>query len=234
MSEPATEKAVAKTEKTPPPKPMGVQQRRDLAKLIDAEIDSLKGELNVFANELKLRRHQEIEEQFRAQEAEARAIEAEWMAYAEGLRQQGEAWLRERRERGFTVSNSRYGGSPISINQISVTVPAKDRALTEVDNIVAHQKMTAVQGLERQRLALQKDVLLDGLVSDKAKEFLGRMPDPRTLLAQVMDGAREAGLRPLRAANVQQIEGGVQVRHAHDEQALHIGEVLDPEEEDVD
>lgn len=231
MSEQTPEKALEKAEKTPVAKPMGAQQRRDLGKLIDAEIESLKGELNVFANELKLRRAQEIEEQYEEQERAARAVEAEWLNFSQGLRRQADEWMARKREEGFFISGAgRYNDSqPLVINSIKITVPAKERALKDADNIVAHQKMTALQGLERQRLALQKDVLLDGLVSDKAKEFLQRMPNPRELLAQVMEGAREAGLVPraVRGAHVQQIEGGVQVRHAHDEQAVVIGEVLD-------
>ena len=235
MTEPATEKATGKAEKTPAPKPMGAQQRRDLGKLIDAEIESLKGELNVFANELSMRRDREIEEEFEEQERQARAVEAEWLNFAQGLRRQADEWLQRKRNEGFYISGAgRYGDSqPITINSIKITVPAKERAKKDAQNIVSHQKMTAMQGLERQRLALQKDVLLDGLVSDKAKEFLSRMPNPRELLAQVMEGAREAGLtpRPIPQVQVQAIEGGVQVHHAHDEQAIHIGEILDPTEE---
>lgn len=227
---PTTEVSKTKEVATPVQKPMGATQRRDLSKLIDGEFESLKGELNVFANQLKIRRHQEIEAQFEEQERDGRRVEAEWLEFAQGLRRQADEWLRGKREEGFVVTASgRYGGDqPISVNPITVGLPAKERAIREADNIVTHQKMTAVQGLERQRLQLQKDLLLDGLVSDKAKEFLSKMPNPRELLAQVMQGAREAGLAPIDAPRVQQIEGGVQVHHDHgDQQAVYIGEVME-------
>jgi len=219
-----TEKAPAKVVE----KPMGATQRRDLAKLIDNDFESLKGELGVFANQLKIQRERQIEEEYEEQERQARQVEAEWNAFGADLRRQADEWMRRKREEGYQIGyGGRYGDEQaIKIGSIKVTVPAKERALKDVDNIVNHQKMTALQALERQRLQLQRDVLLDGLISTKARELLDKMPNPRELLAQVMQGAQEAGLIPAR--RVQQIEGGVQVRHGHDDpQAVYIGEILE-------
>lgn len=237
MSEQATETTTEQTEKAPTKevvrtteKPMGVQQRRDLAKLIDNDFESLFGELDVFANELRLRRHRQIEEEYREREEQARQVVAEWGAFTAGLRGQCDEWLARKRAEGFAAGGGRYGGAPYNFNSIEVSVPEKERALKEVDNLVAHQKMTARQSLERQRLAMQRDILLDGLGSGKARELLDKMPNPRELLAQVMEAARESGLVPreVQGASVQAIEGGVQVRYDHgDPQAVYIGEVME-------
>jgi len=237
VTEQSTETTPATTEKTPgkraevaKAKPMSATQRRDVQKLIDGEFEALKGDLGVFTNQLRIERARQIEEQFAERERQARQVEAEWQVVSAELRERADAWVRAKRDEGYTITaRDRYGnGVYCSFSPITVSIPEKDRALKEADNIVSHQKMTAIQALERQRLTMQKDVILDGLV-DQAKDLLAKMPNPRDLIAQILQGAREQGLAIANPPTIQQIEGEVQIRHDHgDQQAVYIGEVVDP------
>lgn len=235
MTEPATEQ----TEKAPTKtavekaaeKPMGATQRRDLAKLIDNDFDSIKGDIGVFVNELKMNRLRQIEEEFAGQEERARQVQREWHEFAAGLRRQADDWLTQKRAEGFIISGEgSYGrDQPVVTNNIKVSVPAKDRAIKDVDNLVSHQKMTAMQALERKRIQMQRDLLLEGLVSSRAKELLAGMPDPREMISDILANARQAGIG---GPVLQQIEGVVE-RHDHgDPQRVYVGEILD--EDDVD
>lgn len=227
------EKAPATKTKEIAPKPLSVTQRRDLGKLVDNNFEALKGELRVFANQLKIERERVINEEYAEREQQARQIEQDWRTFVAGLRTQCDEWIRARRDDGWTVEVSTrqsYDRQPsYAFGNIQVTVPEKERAIKEVDNFVEHQRMAALQALERQRLGLQQDILLDGLVSDKAREFLNRMPDPRSVLADIMTNAQRAGLTLTPVREVQQIEGGVDVHHAHDDARIVIGVIEDPD-----
>lgn len=230
----ATEKAPAKKEDKPQKqRHLTVTEKRDLAKLIDNDFEALRGEMQVFANELKRNRLTEIEGQVRGREEEARAALAEWRAVRAQCYELVDQFRRRWQDQGFRVGaeSNRYGdrNQMISmVDNVAVTVPEKDEALNNVANDVDHQYHKARTELERQRLQLQRDLLLTGLVSEEAQRLMAKMPDPRVMLLGAIRAANNPRLAAIEAVAAQQVGGEVaEPPVQQEEQRVHIPEVLD-------
>lgn len=228
-----TEKAPAKRERTDPRKrPLGVTERRQLEKLIDNDFQALKNQMKVFANDLKRQRKEEIEAEYRGQEAIIAEAQHAWHELRRELRQRVDEFILRYTTQGFRVQSGRYGDQRLVnfADTFELVIAQKETRLNEVGNDVEHQYMKAHNELERQRLAIQRELLLTGLVSDQAEQILKKMPDPRQVLLDAVRASNNPRLAAIEAAVVQEIGERQEerpVHHAHDERPVHIPEVVE-------
>lgn len=236
-----TENATEATEKTSGKKaeqktrPMGVQEKRDLAKLIDNDFQALRNEMEVFAGELERNRLQEIEAQYAEREEQAREAMAEWREIRQRCYDMVDEFKNRWQDRGFRMTSQSpdrlrrgYGEEVRMIamaDHIYALVPEKETALNNVQNDVRHQMQKAKTDLERSRITLQRQLLLTGLISEEAQKLLAQMPDPRGLLINAIQASGNRGLLAIDAVAVQQVEAPPPVQVV--DEGVHIPEVVE-------
>lgn len=215
--------------KEPAPKPMNSIERKALKEIIDGDFTVLRSEVKVYAGELTAAQQRRIEAEYVEADALCTQAEIEWNQLRRELTDRADRFFQEKRQLGLGVSianNYRSTSDAFSASPVTFTPRAKTSAISSIKNDVDHQVMKALNELDRQRLAMQREVLLTGLVTGGAKDLLDKMPDSRQVLFDALQ--ENPRLAAIQAVATQQVEG----RHAIEapvEARIHIPEVVENE-----
>lgn len=180
----------SKRKKTDTSRPLGITEKKEIAKIIDADFALLTGDIKQYAAELTRQRTQEVETEFADRAAETDVYRLRWEEMRTRWRAEYDTFRAACREDNLIIkSEDRYGSNRdiLSTSPIAFEIRGRAEALSEIKNEVDHVIKRAMHALEKKRMEAQRNLLMHGGLPQAAQDLLGAMPDPREVLLAAMD-----------------------------------------------
>jgi hypothetical protein len=187
------------------PKAMSATERKMVKEIIDGDFDRLRREVDMHCAELARRKSVEFTERWAGLQEACRQAERDWQQLQADIRTRVNAFLDRKRDEGLRIS-VRYNDPPVSFGrEVVFTSIARENAETEFNNQMERAKMIARNALDNQRSQIQREIVLTGIVSGQAKDFIDSQPDPREVMVKALGGNPDLA----QIFNLQVVEGQV-------------------------
>lgn len=172
-------------------RPLNQTERRALEKLVDNDFSALKSEIIAAAMAFKTEQEEVIRAEYAAKGTDIEMAESQTRALEIRFRDQLAALRSKWSEMGIRPKGRdayRSTGAEISL-VCDYQHEGMQEAVSRMHRRIESDQQNAIRMAERQRVTIQRRVLLAAIVSDEALMLLEDIPDARTLLLQAQQEA---------------------------------------------
>jgi hypothetical protein len=169
-------------------KALGITEKKQIEKLINADYDLLIKDLTQYKVELVRQRTVEVNTQFAELDGIAAGLHEEWVAMKERFQTEFGEWKQRCLQAGITVGESRrsYGSGLLDMPRPDYKITGKERALREIEDDVNIVISRAKHALDKKRSEAIRALIMHGGIPEEARALIGSLPDPKETILEAM------------------------------------------------